>query len=57
MGVWVSIRIRFGSIPVSGFRGQRFQPHSGTSKFRFGFGLDLCGLDLGSDNLLKLFLK
>ena len=47
MNARVPIRIRFGSIRVLGFRGQRFQPHSDISKFQFGFGSDLCGF--GSD--------
>ena len=32
VGVRVPIRVWFGSIRVSGFRDQRFQPHSGISK-------------------------
>ena len=48
VGIRVPIRIRFGSIRVSDFRVQRFQPHSGISKFLFGFGS-------GSDNPFKLF--
>ena len=57
VGVRVPIRVRFGSIRVLGFRGQRFQLHSDIFKFRFGFGSDLCGFGSGSDNSLKLFLK
>ena len=53
--VRVLIRVRFGSIRVLGFRGQRFQPHTDISKFRFGS--DLCGFGSGLDNPLKLFLK
>ena len=53
----VPIRVWFGSIRVSGFRGQIFQLHSGIPKFWFGFGSDLCGFGSDSDNILKLFLK
>ena len=30
--------VRFGYIHISSFWVQRFQPHSGISKFQFGFG-------------------
>ena len=57
VSVRVPIRVRFGSIRVSGFPGQRFQPHSDICKLRSRFGSDLCGFGSGSDNPLKLFLK
>ena len=55
VGIRVSIRVRFGSIGVLDFRGQRFQPHSDISKFWFGFGSDLCEFGSGSDNPLNYF--
>ena len=51
-----SVRI-YSGFGFSGFRVQKFQFHSGISKFRFGFGSDLYGFSSGSDNPSKLFLK
>ena len=59
LSIWYLIGFGSGlfGFRISGFRGQRFQPHSNIFKFQFRFASDFCGFRSSSDNPFKLLLK